>query len=219
MVDKTAEYVAKNSDDFERTVLERHIGDTRFSFLNPWDQFHPYYQFMKQHNRTQLEQGDTPTLPIRPLFEEEASERPNLQKLSSSGAVSFKLQNKQNSSSAVLPATCSEFGTEESEEGEMEAGEGEGGGEEPPPAKKQRVENDGRTEDDDIGLTVQVRGENSRDSLNFEAFWIVRVFKAIVITSVLLTGIFSVYSGTYFREHPFCSLERSSLWRSKMLPI
>lgn len=159
VVDKTAEYVAKNSDGFERTVLERHIGDVRFSFLNPWDQFYPYYQLMKQYSRARLQQGGAPYEGV-----ELQQEKHNMQKLSSIGTVSFKLQGKSNPSTLALPGPSSEFGAEESlenmtdmmEEGNLES--------ECPPTKKQRVENGASQgaeegEDDDIGRTVQVSSD------------------------------------------------------------
>lgn len=157
-MDKTAEYVAKNSDDFERTVLDRHIGDNRFGFLNPWDRYHPYYQLMKQYSRAQLQQGAAPSEGAE--LQETTVSKPNLQKLSSTGSVSFKLQTKSNPSPLVLAPPCSEFNAEESLE-DMEGGdEGRNQESECPPAKKQRVENGrslrGAEEDDDIGRTVQV---------------------------------------------------------------
>ena len=147
IVDKTAEYVAKNSDDFERTVLDRHIGDPRFGFLNPWDPHHAYYVAMKSYFRTR-EGGVVPPPPPHQYVEESP---PNVQKLSLNGAVSFKLQPKAILSSAELPAPCSEFSHTNfmvEEEGVNEQA--------PPPAKKPRVENG---DDDDIGSTVQVRTE------------------------------------------------------------
>lgn len=158
IVDKTAEYVAKNSDDFERTVLEKHIGDSRFGFLNPWDQHHAYYTAMKKYFRTRVGEGDEFDPPAAETPEEAA--KPNVQRLSSSGTVSFKLQLKTTcASSTELPDPCSQFNKEGYLEGEeLVEGEGlaEGEEQECPPAKKQRVENSEEAEDDDIGSTVQV---------------------------------------------------------------
>lgn len=171
MVDKTAEYVAKNSEGFERTVLERHIGDARFSFLNPWDQYHAYYQLMKQHCRAHLQQWEEAAALQQgqgPLPQEAAAaavERANVQRLSSSGAISFKLSGKSGGpSSLVLPPPCSEFGAEE---GAEDTGSGAARGEteevwaqtQGPPAKRLRVENGGGTRvdgEDEIGRSVQV---------------------------------------------------------------
>ena len=161
IVDKTAEYVARNSDSFERTVLEKHCGDSRFSFLNPWDQYHAYYQMKKQQFQEKAEQDD-----------KDNKAKSNVQKLNSSGAVSFKLQTK--TSKLLAPKVDLSVGGEDEEE-EEECGEEEGergsneiinnGLEEevePPPAKRQRGEEEEEDEEaeegegDKIGCKVQV---------------------------------------------------------------
>lgn len=145
-MDKTAEYVAKNSDDFERTVLDRHIGDPRFGFLNPWDPHHAYYVAMKGYFRTRVEGGGGVALPPPHQYVEERP--PNVQKLSLNGAVSFKLQPKTIPPSAELSVPCrTHFLVEE------EGAEGVND-QAPPPTKKPRVENG--DDDDDIGNSVQV---------------------------------------------------------------
>lgn len=162
IVDKTAEYVARNSDGFERTVLEKHCGDSRFSFLNPWDQYHAYYQMKKQQFLKKIVAEDK---------ENSLKEKPNVQKLSSSGTISFKLPAK---SSKLLAPTVDlstgdddEYEEEEGGEGQrrrsesIDNGLGEAG---PPPAKRQcRDEEDkgGEEEEEDeegdkIGCKVQV---------------------------------------------------------------
>jgi len=173
IVDKTAEYVAKNSEKFERTVLERHLSDPRFSFLNPWDPYNYYYETTKQYHRSMNEmepnQGGSPpsSQPQDSIPSDVLSlQKRNLQKLSSSGSVSFKLKPPKGSSAATsLTTPASGFEEEcyydEDEEGE-EGGEGEERGEEDtgsfiegeqsPPSKKQKVEEDS----DEIGTTVQV---------------------------------------------------------------
>lgn len=148
IVDKTAEYVAKNSDDFERTVLEKHIDDPRFSFLNPWDQYHAYYAAMKKYFKSKADEECKSLLGAIPMPPEDTV-KVNVQKLSSNGAVSFKLQPKTGATSADLPGPCSEFNKELGEGEELAEGVDE---QECPPAKKQRVE----AEEDDIGSTVQV---------------------------------------------------------------
>ena len=182
IVDKTAEYVAKNSEKFERTVLERHLSDPRFSFLNPWDQYNYYYEAMKQYNRSMMEIAPDeaspppllpPTSPAAKGAEAQALQKINVQKLSASGAVSFKLQPLKGSSSASRLTPASGFKEEsyfeEDDEDDDEdvvdgsgsGSEGEGEGEyvhpsgdeqDPPPPKKQKVVND---DDDEIGNTVQ----------------------------------------------------------------
>ena len=160
IVDKTAEYVARNSDGFERTVLEKHCGDSRFSFLNPWDQYHAYYQMKKQQFQEKGEQDD-----------KELKEKSNIQKLNSSGAVSFKLQMK-NSKLLAPKVDLSVGGEDEDEYGEGQE-EGERGQNEivnngledkvePPPAKRRRGEEEDEEEEeeeeegDKIGCKVQV---------------------------------------------------------------
>ena len=159
IVDKTAEYVARNSDSFERTVLEKHCGDPRFSFLNPWDQYHAYYQMKKRQFQEKSEQED-----------KELKIKSNVQKLNSSGAVSFKLQTK-NSKLLAPKVDLSVGGEDEDEYGEEEQ-EGERGQNEivsngledkiePPPAKRRRGEEEDEDEEeeaegDKIGCKVQV---------------------------------------------------------------
>ena len=83
IVDKTAEYVAKNEEGFERTVLDKHCDDPKFSFLNPWNQYHAYYQMKKEEFRRKRK--------LEELEKENALNKPNVQRLSANGAVSFKL--------------------------------------------------------------------------------------------------------------------------------
>ena len=153
---KTAEYVAKNGDAFERTVIERHAGDPRFGFLNPWDKGHAYYQMLKQQHRQRLAYeayssqmgwnqypGVGPGVQQPPqLYETDEeniiSEPTNLQRLSESGTVSFKLQPKP-SKSAFDPSSLVDLGTTEDtgeEDGQRSTEEEDG----PPPAKKPRGE-------------------------------------------------------------------------------
>lgn len=47
IVDKLANYVAKNGPDFESIIKAK--SDPRFEFLNPWNSHYSYYQFKKQH--------------------------------------------------------------------------------------------------------------------------------------------------------------------------
>ncbi|CAG8720209.1 15302_t:CDS:2, partial [Acaulospora morrowiae] len=44
IIDKMSAYVAKNGQSLEAKVREKHIDDPRFSFLLPWNEFHPYYK-------------------------------------------------------------------------------------------------------------------------------------------------------------------------------
>ncbi|XP_053327564.1 splicing factor, suppressor of white-apricot homolog [Spea bombifrons] len=45
VIDKLAEYVARNGVKFETSVRSKN--DTRFEFLQPWHQYNPYYEFKK----------------------------------------------------------------------------------------------------------------------------------------------------------------------------
>ena len=78
IVDRTAEYVAKNGRDFQRTVILKHVDDRRFDFLHPWNQFNLYYK-NKVETRTD---------------EIERSKPANMQSLNSQGSVSFKVASK-----------------------------------------------------------------------------------------------------------------------------
>ena len=46
IVDKLANYVAKNGPDFESIIKAKN--DPRFEFLNPWNSHYSYYQLKKQ---------------------------------------------------------------------------------------------------------------------------------------------------------------------------
>ncbi|KAM4810390.1 splicing factor, suppressor of white-apricot homolog isoform 2-T2 [Rhinophrynus dorsalis] len=45
VIDKLAQYVARNGIKFETSVRAKN--DTRFEFLQPWHQYNPYYEFKK----------------------------------------------------------------------------------------------------------------------------------------------------------------------------
>ena len=155
VVTKTAEYVAKNGDAFERTVIERHAGDPRFGFLNPWDKGHAYYQMLKQQHRQRLAYeayssqmgwnqypgmgpGVQPPLSYETNKENNVSEPTNLQRLSESGTVSFKLQPKP-AKSAFDPSSLVDLGTAE-DTGDGDEGQRSTEEDGPPPAKKPRAE-------------------------------------------------------------------------------
>ncbi|CAG8633087.1 3564_t:CDS:10 [Paraglomus brasilianum] len=44
IIDKTSMYVARCGPCLETKIREKHIYDSKFSFLLPWDQFYPYYK-------------------------------------------------------------------------------------------------------------------------------------------------------------------------------
>uniref|UniRef100_G1PHY3 Splicing factor, suppressor of white-apricot homolog n=1 Tax=Myotis lucifugus TaxID=59463 RepID=G1PHY3_MYOLU len=56
VIDKLAEYVARNGLKFETSVRAKN--DQRFEFLQPWHQYNPYYEFKKQFF-LQKEGGDS----------------------------------------------------------------------------------------------------------------------------------------------------------------
>ena len=121
IIDKTAEYVARNSDDFERTVLERHCGDPKFGFLNPWDQYYPYYKFRLAMNKEKAAEEALAVIKSNHRRKKENQFGKQVQKLSGNGAVSFKLQPKK---SAVLETDAVDLGPPaEEDEGEEEEGE------------------------------------------------------------------------------------------------
>ena len=160
MVTKTAEYVAKNGDGFERTVIERHAGDPRFGFINPWDKSHAYYQMLKQQYRhrqayeaysNQMGWNQNPEMGMGQGAEaNNISEPTNLQRLSESGAVSFKLQPPK-TTKAFDPSSLVDLGRDSEDVGEESPAAGDEGqrtmvecnGHEDdgaPPSKKPRVE-------------------------------------------------------------------------------
>lgn len=54
IIDKLAEFVAKNGDEFENSVRDK--GDPRFDFLNSWHSFYPYYEQKKIIFRREAEE-------------------------------------------------------------------------------------------------------------------------------------------------------------------
>ncbi|CAE7869715.1 unnamed protein product, partial [Symbiodinium sp. KB8] len=58
IVDKTAEFVAKNGPEFEAKIKEKQGADVKFSFLEPDDPYHAYYR----EKVKRLEAGDTADL-------------------------------------------------------------------------------------------------------------------------------------------------------------
>ncbi len=78
VVDKTAEYVAKNGDQFEATVILKHISDPRFGFLNPWNQYNHYYKTRVSEYRDSVK-----------MAQENAPK--NMQKLNYAGNINFKM--------------------------------------------------------------------------------------------------------------------------------
>ncbi|KAJ6659075.1 hypothetical protein lerEdw1_019378 [Lerista edwardsae] len=63
VIDKLAEYVARNGIKFETSVRAKN--DPRFEFLQPWHQYNAYYEFKKQFF-LQKEAGDSSKVPSLP---------------------------------------------------------------------------------------------------------------------------------------------------------
>lgn len=81
VVDKTAEYVAKNGEHFESTIILKHLNDAKFDFLHPWNQYNRYYKSKVADYKESIQK-----------LQENAPS--NMQKLNVSGAVSFKMEVK-----------------------------------------------------------------------------------------------------------------------------
>ena len=125
IIDKTAEYVARNSEEFERTVLEKHCGDPKFGFLNPWDKYYSYYKLQLQLNKERAAEQALAAIErdFQRMEREAATQRGEvIQKLSQSGAVSFKLQPKK--ASRVLEVGMMGQGLDPEEEERQNDGEG-----------------------------------------------------------------------------------------------
>ncbi|KAJ3696394.1 hypothetical protein LUZ61_000099 [Rhynchospora tenuis] len=59
IVEKTAQYVAKNGSDFERQILAKNAGNPKFNFLIPSDPYHAYYQSRVSTHALQLQNTST----------------------------------------------------------------------------------------------------------------------------------------------------------------
>ncbi|XP_077211833.1 putative splicing factor 3A subunit 1 [Tasmannia lanceolata] len=55
IVDKTAQFVAKNGPEFEKRILAHNTGNAKFNFLSGSDPYHAYYQHRISEFRTQLQ--------------------------------------------------------------------------------------------------------------------------------------------------------------------
>ncbi|MCO5571131.1 hypothetical protein L7F22_024863 [Adiantum nelumboides] len=63
IVDKTAQFVARNGPEFERRILANGRNNVKFNFLNPGDPYHAYYQHRVAEMKAQVSstaQGATP---------------------------------------------------------------------------------------------------------------------------------------------------------------
>ncbi|GLJ36513.1 hypothetical protein SUGI_0733490 [Cryptomeria japonica] len=54
IVDKTAQFVARNGPEFEKRILANEKNNSKFNFLNPSDPYHAYYQHRVSEFRSQV---------------------------------------------------------------------------------------------------------------------------------------------------------------------
>ncbi|KAK9142149.1 hypothetical protein Syun_011549 [Stephania yunnanensis] len=57
IVDKTAQFVAKNGPEFEKRIIANNAGNAKFNFLNASDPYHAYYQHRLSEFRAQNQQA------------------------------------------------------------------------------------------------------------------------------------------------------------------
>lgn len=65
IVDKTAQFVAKNGPEFEKRIVANNAGNVKFNFLNASDPYHAYYQHrlseFRAQNQSSAQQPSTQT--------------------------------------------------------------------------------------------------------------------------------------------------------------
>ncbi|XP_028796540.1 probable splicing factor 3A subunit 1 [Neltuma alba] len=66
IVDKTAQFVAKNGPEFEKRIIANNTGNVKFNFLNSSDPYHAYYQHRLAEFRAQ-NQSSTLQSPLQPV--------------------------------------------------------------------------------------------------------------------------------------------------------
>lgn len=140
IVDKTAEYVAKNGDKFEVTIILKHLSDSKFGFLHPWNQYNHYYKTKVSEFKETVKaaQENVPT---------------NMQKLSNSGAVSFKMSVKVSAPGLSAGANMGvDNEEEEEEEGGTKQDDNDGTTVAEPPDKKAKM-----SEEDELMMDSTVK--------------------------------------------------------------
>ncbi|CAK9144579.1 unnamed protein product [Ilex paraguariensis] len=60
IVDKTAQFVAKNGIEFEKRIIANNAGNAKFNFLNASDPYHAYYQHRLSEFRAQTQGSSQP---------------------------------------------------------------------------------------------------------------------------------------------------------------
>nr|DAD43123.1 TPA_asm: hypothetical protein HUJ06_001353 [Nelumbo nucifera] len=66
IVDKTAQFVAKNGPEFEKRIIANNAGNAKFNFLNSSDPYHAYYQHRLSEFRTQIQASSQQQPPSQP---------------------------------------------------------------------------------------------------------------------------------------------------------
>ncbi|XP_058090326.1 probable splicing factor 3A subunit 1 [Magnolia sinica] len=66
IVDKTAQFVAKNGPEFEKRILANNTGNAKFSFLSSSDPYHAYYQHRISEFRAQVQSSSLQPPPSQP---------------------------------------------------------------------------------------------------------------------------------------------------------
>lgn len=54
VIDRLAEFVARNGAEFEQMTIVKQQNNSKFSFLNSNSEYHQYYQFRKMEERRSL---------------------------------------------------------------------------------------------------------------------------------------------------------------------
>ncbi|KAL8137039.1 hypothetical protein V2J09_003040 [Rumex salicifolius] len=75
IVDKTAQFVAKNGPEFEKRIIVSNAGNVKFNFLNASDPYHAYYEHRLSEFRAQNDAPVQPTPADHP--DSTASEKPS----------------------------------------------------------------------------------------------------------------------------------------------
>lgn len=53
-IDKLAQFVVRNGEEFEKMTLQKQINNSRFNFLRPGEEFYDYYQYKLMECRRSL---------------------------------------------------------------------------------------------------------------------------------------------------------------------
>lgn len=53
-IDKLAQFVVRNGEEFEKMTLQKQMNNSRFNFLKPGEEFYDYYQYKLMECRRSL---------------------------------------------------------------------------------------------------------------------------------------------------------------------